>query len=206
MPNFNYIFDIPFSSHNPSSDQPNMLTNNNNNKLIWEVDHFGFGNNNGGYHQQVHLKNESAPGLGSVDSVLYANSATGQSWPFWQNALGSFQLLGQNSFGASGYLTLPGPAANPLIIQWGLVNGTHAGKFQGGDTNNVTFSSTGIAFPNNCFNVWTQPLYTTTAPSSTGGMATVAIDTATLSKTQFTWTFITNSGDYSQFFWIALGN
>lgn len=54
MPNFNYIFDIPFATHNPSSDQPDMLTNNNSNKLIWDVDHHGFGDNLGGYHNVIH--------------------------------------------------------------------------------------------------------------------------------------------------------
>lgn len=118
MPNLPYTRDIPHATHNPSSDQPIMETNNNSNDTLWAVDHFGFNDNNGGYHKQVHLKNEAAPGISTVDGVFYANLANAQSWPFWQNALGSFQLMGRNSVATNGYITLPSSSPNPLILQW----------------------------------------------------------------------------------------
>lgn len=52
MPNFTYTPGIPDGPNNPSADQPNMKTNNDSNASIWAVDHYGFNNNNGGWHQQ----------------------------------------------------------------------------------------------------------------------------------------------------------
>ncbi len=118
MPNLPNTRDIPHSTHNPSSDQPIMEVNNNSNDTLWIQDHFGFNDNNGGLHKQVRLKNEAAPGLGTVDGAFYANLANSQSWPFWQNALGSFQMLGRGVTATSGYITLPSLSPTPLILQW----------------------------------------------------------------------------------------
>lgn len=91
-----------------------------------------------------------------------------------------------------GYTCLPGG----LILQWASVLSTTSGI--------VTFP---IEFPNHCLSVWTQPLSSST--SIPGSQATVSIPRNAsgdlISKTGFSWNFVTNSADYRGFFWLALG-
>lgn len=134
-----YNNNIPNPPNNPQTDVPNMKVNTNSIAALISQDHFGFNNNAGGNHKQVHLKNTSAPGgLGAnADGVFYANLQGGQSWPFWQNNTGIFQLFGQQSIAASGYFTLPGG----LIIQWGTAS-------VGSSLVSITFP---LAFPTAAF-------------------------------------------------------
>jgi hypothetical protein len=200
--NLTYNTGVPNPPNRPSADVPLMQINTNNIPTLIGVDHFQFQNNFGGYHQQVHLVNESAPGIGTASGVLYANLATSQSWPFWQNALGSFQLMGQNSAATNGYVTIPGG----IILQWGSNTAVTEGSFAGGTANGtVTFATANIAFPTNCFNVISIPFWTSTPPSSTG-TGTATPDTSTLTRTAFNWKFNSNSSAYTGFFWIAIGN
>jgi len=91
MPNFTYTRDIPFSSHNPSVDQPDMQINNNSIQDIIAVDHYGFndGDNLSGYHKIIHLPPQTndpvaITGIGQVytknvngDQQLYYESGNG---------------------------------------------------------------------------------------------------------------------------------
>lgn len=190
MPNFPFTRDIPFATHNPSSDQPIMQTNTNSEDSIWTVDHFGFNDNNGGFHKQVHLKNEAAPGISTVDAVLFANLSLGQSWPFWQNGLATYQILAQpNAAFNNGLAMFPGG----IFVQWGFVNSTTNGT--------VVFAQTFA----NTFIVLTQPYYPTGIPPSSGGVATVAVENP-VPNGSFTWKFLTPSGAYTGFYWVAIGN
>lgn len=202
-----YNLNLPNPPDDPANDVSGMQTNTNSISGLLLQDHFGFNDNAGGNHKQVHLKNEAAPGgLGAnADGVFYANLASGQSWPFWQNALGSFQLAGQNLFTTNGYVLLPAG----LILQWGIVNGTHGGNshFNGGDGGTVTFSSANIAFPNNCFGVLTNLLYNTNTGSAPSSAGSVNVDLFTLSKLKFDWNIaIGSTTQYVRFFWLAVGN
>lgn len=207
MPVIGYNLNIPAANNNPSQDQGKMQTNTNAINTLLSLDHFTFADNAAGRHKQVSLPNESAPGIpANTNGVLYANLATGQSWPFWQNALGSFQMLGQQNFATNGYVTIGG-----LIIQWGKVNGTHGSNnhFNGGDSGTVTFSSSNIAFTSKCFGVQINMLYSTSgggSTPSTNGFGTVSYDAFTLSSTKFDWFIATPSSDYKSFFWLAVGN
>src|SRR5271156_4550597 len=158
---------LPFSSNipnapdDPADDQPLMQTNFGSINTWTSRDHFEFADNKAGIHRQVTLQNEPAPGLGSGTGTLYANTVTGQSWPFWQNALGSFQLLGPFSSlvttqaTTNGFTFLPGG----IIIQWGQLIAAAAQTLTP-----VTFAGLGaIAFPNNGFNVQTTNLATSAA-------------------------------------------
>ena len=104
---------------------------------------------------------------------------------------------------SNGYTFIPGG----LIVQWGLVNGTHAGSFNAGDTGTVTFATANKTFPVACYSVWTSVAYTATPPSTTGNTATVAIDTSTLSGTSFDWYYDQGGATtrYKVFYWIAIG-
>ncbi len=109
-----YNLGVPNPPNRPSSDVPLMQTNTNAIPPLVNIDHFSFNNTLGGYHKQVHLVNEAAPGIGTASGVLFANLAAGQSWPFWQNALGSAQIISQiptltTINNSTGYVTsLPG--------------------------------------------------------------------------------------------------
>lgn len=124
MPNFIYTTNIPLASNDPSTDQPNMKTNTNNIAALIAIDHIGFNAQEGGIHKQVTLLNQSPPGLGDGDGVLFAKLNNGQSWPYWQNALGSIQLLSfipqftsltTKVSLSGGLLMLTGVATGPLL-------------------------------------------------------------------------------------------
>lgn len=129
MPNLGYERGIPNGPDNPSNDQPDMKINNDSNDSIWTADHFGFRNNKGGRHKQVTLTNESAPGIAEGDGALYASLINSQSWPVWQNSLGSTVMLSSaTSRVGNGYASLPGK----ILIQWGsavVSFGTHSINF-----------------------------------------------------------------------------
>jgi len=200
-----YNLNIPNPPNSPQSDVPLMQTNANSIANLVLQDHFGFNDNAGGNHKQVHLKNEAAPGgLGAnADGVFYANLANGQSWPFWQNALGSIQLGGRNFLSTNGYITLPSQGSSPLIVQWGVEHAPGV-TFQNDDFGTVTFATNNIVFPNDCFVVFATLSYS--IPFIPGEMGVIVIESTTLTKTSFTWTYPQNSNQYDKFYWIALGN
>ena len=74
MPNFNYTRNIPFSTHNPSVDQPDMQTNTNSTDDLIEVNHYSFNDNNGGYHKPVNIVNSVSTPVNpaGVGSTLYS--------------------------------------------------------------------------------------------------------------------------------------
>ena len=137
MPNnFTYNLNIPNGPDNPSNDQPLMEQNTNSINSWTNVDHIGYNTNGSGIHKQVTLVNESAPGLGDGNGVLYANIQNSNSWPIWQNALGSTVIM--STFTANitnGFCSLPGG----MIMQWGQVP---AAGTSGIVTFPVTFFST----------------------------------------------------------------
>ncbi len=134
----------------------------------------------------------SRPGIST--ELFYANDGTGAAFKLTNVsaavAAGNFSKFGTNP----GWTFLPGG----LILQWGSVTST-ANTFQ-----TLTFSLAGnIEFPNNCFSVFTQPFGSGSVP---GGGATIEIRKSTLSKTLFNWVYVTGSGQYEGFFWVAIGN
>jgi hypothetical protein len=136
-----YNSNVPNPPSSPKVDVPLMQRNTISISNLILEDHFGFNNNAGGFHKQVHLNNQSAPGLNgpdsNSDSVLFSNLANGDSWPFWQNTAGIFQILGDVTAGNSalfatnsnyqtlstpkpsvtgGFTSLPGG----IILQYGI--------------------------------------------------------------------------------------
>ena len=177
---------IPAAPNNPADDQPIMRQNYANISGFLAIDHVAPGAVNDGYHQQVHLLNEAAPGLGTASGVLYANIATGQSWPFWQNALGSFQLMGQNSISANGFVTIPGG----LILQWGSTTAVASSS-----STTITFP---LAFPNNVFSVQ--------ATIVTNDNSTIRFSLLNNASTTGFVTTQTNSSHFTNLYWFAVGN
>lgn len=131
----------------------------------------------------------------STDTQMFLETGNGLVTPMTRN----FQPV----LATNGYTFMPGG----LILQWGLVNGTHGGDnhFNGGDTGTVTFSTANIAFPNNCFSVWSQPMYTNGNVPGSGSAATVGINSS-FTNIAFRWFFGSPSNVYTRFFWFAIGN
>jgi hypothetical protein len=121
------------------------------------------------------------------------NSYTTDQALFWETGAGLIQQLTMNltpSATTNGYTFLAGG----IILQWGQVTATNS-SFQ---TQNFN-----ITFPNNCFGVFTQIYGTGTVA---GGEGNIDIRKSTVSSASFQWAMVTNSGQYTGFFWIAVGN
>lgn len=202
---FTYNRDIPFSTHNPSTDQPLMQTNTNSIDDLINVDHFTFSSGQAGKHNVVrHPTPQSpmtSPGTGALEWAYYTKTlASGAVETFWQRPAQlvngpDIQMTTNLAPTAStnGYTFIPGG----LIIQWGQITATTSSY------TSLLFATNNVAFPNNCYDVFTQPYATGTEP---GSQATVAIRKSSVSKTGFQWAFITNSGEYTGFYWWAIGN
>ncbi len=188
---FTYNLNIPAANNNPSADQPNMKTNTNSINSIINVDHFTFAAGNAGSHKQVTLTNEAAPGFSGGNGVLYANLATGQSWPFWQNALGSFQMSGPITATANnGTAFLPGG----IILKWGTISSIVGG----GVTTPFSFAP---AFPTACFSVQ----LTLGNPGGTQNAQAAAVRDGSISASGFSYNYSGGSA-YDKILWFAIGN
>lgn len=164
---------------------------------LFGIDHTPFATAaNGGYHKQVHLLNESAPGIGSANGVLFSNTdASTNSWPFWQNSSGFFQMMGTNLPTLNnGQVFLPGG----IIMKWGQVVQT----FPANKTTGMTSFTPN--FPNVCYNVQITP--TNASGSRPSSQSVIAISVESLATNQFTWLANSVSGSYTGFYWIAIGN
>ena len=213
-----YTIGVPNPPNNPSADVNNMQTNTTSISNLIEQDHIGFNLTNGGFHNVIH-QSEFSTGPDPVPVLTFgelyvkkiAVNGNTDDVLFFQTGSGRVsQLTGlptgpglQGSVGTNGWTFLP----NGLIMQWGVVFGTHGGDnhFNSNDTGTVTFATANLAFPQNCFGVWTQPIYTNGNAPATGNTATFAINN-NVSKTSFTWFLLTNSASYTSFYWWALGN
>lgn len=72
MTSITYIPNIPFATHNPSTDQPNMEINTNAVPTILAVDHVTFNLPNGGTHNHVTFANgQTDPSLPSGQTQIY---------------------------------------------------------------------------------------------------------------------------------------
>lgn len=187
MPVIGYNLNIPAANNNPSQDQPKMQTNINAINTLLSLDHFTFADNSAGRHKQVTLTNEAAPGFVGGNAVLYANLASGQSNPFWQNALGSFQIpiISASSIASNGYINLSG-----LIFQWGSSTAV-----QSSSGNTINFP---IAFPTAVFTV-----QATVVTDDNTTIRFSILNAATL--TGFS-TTQTSSSHFRRLYWFAVGN
>jgi len=186
MPVIGYNLNIPAANNNPSQDQPKMQTNTNAINTLISLDHFTFADSQAGRHKQVTLTNEAAPGLNGGNGVLFANLTAGQSQPFWQNAVGTFQIpvITSESIGNNGFLNF----AN-VIFQWGSVAAP-------GSSGSVVYP---LVFPsgNPAFSI----LLTLQRAS---GDQTVTIKTGTSTSAGFD--YLSSSGGSAFLYWFAVGN
>jgi hypothetical protein len=147
-----------------------------------------------GFHTDIHLVTQSGDPSSSSAAQLYSRVASipsgGDTQLFYKSVMdtGTAQISG-NHGANNGFGWFSG-----ILIQWGQLTST-SNTFQ-----TLLFSP---AFPTNCFAIFTQPYGSSSVP---GSQATVEIRKSTISKTSFEWVFVTNSADYTGFFWVAIGN
>lgn len=201
----NYTNNIPNPPNAPSSDVPLLQANTNALSSIVAIDHQGFGATISGYHTVIHQSPQSGnPGAIASVGQTYTKTVSGDQQLFYESGGGVVnQLTGPNAASAAsnGYTWIGG-----ILIQWGNTNTVSGGSFASGTANGtVTFSSSNIAFPNNCFFVVSTAYYTT-AGGAPSGASSVNINQSTLSKTIFDWTFNSNSSKYKGIYWYAIGN
>jgi len=209
MPNLTYTENLPNPPNLPSQDVNAMNQNTNSVNRIFvsatnpTLDNIGFNNGDGGFHRQVSMKNQVAPGLQAQDGVLFANQNVANSWPFWQNGLGVFQLAGSASSNnpsaaINGWSFLPGG----LIMQWGIIDGASTPAYTLNAFTPVLFATANINFPANCFNVQVTPI-----PFVFGTLGPTTVSVGAFSTTSFSF-YATNatSGAYIGFYWTAIGN
>jgi hypothetical protein len=215
MTNFAYTQGIPATNDNPSDDQPPMLINNDNNFLIWNVDHIGFNQNNGGFHTILHqpfqtINSQAAwnPVISSgVPAAIAATAITGVQQTFSMNYTPAYAFAPTDTqlfsmTGAGGISQLTGNSAL-AVGGWQWIGGTlliwGTQSIVGGTT--VTFTSvspTTIPFPNSCFVV----LATINGTAN----STFAIEIVSKSTTDFVWKAMGSvPGGVTGFSWLAIG-
>jgi len=212
-----YNPNIPLPTDFLSDSQGDIKANFSAADTIMGIDHFQFsdGTSNKGKHKWEHIvevANYAAitPAPAASEDVVYAKSATselagtetnlfmspdasGNEYQLTRTVTGKFSSFGTTSSN-KGWTFLPGG----LLMQYGFVNGA----LTGGTTGTVTYP---VEFTTEVFSLQTTLAYTTTSPSSTGGVGNVTFDTTALATTGFGYKVITNSGAYTRFYWVAIG-
>jgi hypothetical protein len=194
---FTYTTTVPASGNNPSVDQRDMLQNTSSISELIAIDHVGFNNTLGGYHQVIHFNNQAGdPAVIAGVGQLYTKTSSGDQQIFYKSGGNVItQLTGPNATvpGTNGYTWLEGD----ILLQWGFI----AGPLPSSTTTALLFSTSNIQFPNNCFNIQ----LTLTNPGSTGNAQTMSVKLSTVSKTGFSWNYSGGSA-YNGFYWQAIGN
>lgn len=224
---------IPTGSVKLSLDYANIQGNFQQLDTSFGVDHTPFSvditGEPAGYHSSIHFTPVSTtatnppnnnpiddvptvtPGFGQLFSAQTNDGFLADTSLFLLTGTGLVSKLTSNFSpvaSTNGYTYLPGPLSGGVVLQWGIVNGTHGvnGSFNNSDKGTVTFSVSNKSFPNNCFGVWAGVLYNTAVDVSPSSAANISIDLNTLSNLKFDWVFSTDSARYYRFFWVALGN
>jgi len=108
MTNVIYNRNIPDGPNNPSQDQPKMKTNTNSLDDLISIDHIGFGNNQGGYHNVIHQPPQTLdPAVLAGIGQLYTRTISGAEELFYRS-------------GTTGIVSRLTPA-NPNILVTGTV-------------------------------------------------------------------------------------
>lgn len=150
-----YNLNIPFSTHNPSADQPLMEANTNATAAIVGVDHVGF-NVTGpgqvsGQHNQVTFNANNVPTPPTAPPVLFTNTVGSYPQLFFYSGNTTNQYV--NGTNGSTYLL------GGIILKWGTFT-CDTTKAQ----ENVTMSP---SFPGNCLAVVVSINSTSMPPSNT---------------------------------------
>jgi len=166
------------------------------------IDHIDNNGNPGakpaGYHKVIHMVPQAAnPAPVGGYGELYCrqiNSVNLDEALFYESGGGRVAQLTMNvapSAATNGYSYLPGG----ILVQWGQVTST---------SSSMISENYNIPFPNAVFTVMAQ-IYGSGSPAN--GNGNIQIRKSSLSSTSaFQWAMITDSSEYTGFFWVAIGN
>jgi hypothetical protein len=103
MSYLDYNTGVPATNDNPSNDQPSMLTNTQSSAAIWDIDHYGFQDPNGGIHQQTTFPGFASPAtpVDNAASVAYPAAGiadTTHAQYYFETNQNSFLLSGLRGF------------------------------------------------------------------------------------------------------------
>jgi hypothetical protein len=194
---FPYNTTLPNPPDDPADDVGGMQVNTLSISQLIAVDHVGFSTPSGGYHNQVSFAiNQAAPGLGSGVGELFTNIFKGNAWPFFQNALGTYQLAGASAalLSTDGYIVTSG-----LVVQWGRVTGL-AGAWPATGVINLN-ASPHIGFPAAIFAAYNTMIGP--VPTSTNERY-VYITSISVGAIGWGYSGPTNSTN-DGFYWLAIG-
>lgn len=189
MPNFAYNRGLPNGPDNPSNDQPGMQINTNSSEDIWDVDHFGFNDNQGGYHDIIHqppVLVDPTP-IAGIQQIYVKNSTVNtvtDTQLFSITGLGVISQLTGSSSTTNGYQRIGG-----VTIQWGTVANP-------GSSGSVSFSAPTFFF-NNIFNIQ----LTLNRPASGNAISAWVTEFNTAG-----FQYASNFGSSTNLFWVAIGN
>lgn len=179
-----YNLGIPASGNNPSVDQPNMRTNNDNIPVLISVDHVDFNTSGSGRHLQVTFNSNNVPVPPVSPPVLFTKDdahALPQIFYYTGDSAHSSNQYVENQNGST--MLFGG-----FILKWGK---------QLAAANNTTLSFTS-AFPNNCYSV------TVSGGLTSGTQPTINVNPGSVSVVGFTLK-ITGTTPVDVFY-IAIGN
>lgn len=177
-----YNLNIPFATHNPSTDQPDMQTNTNSIASYVAIDHVPFNTSGSGQHEQVTFNANNVPSLPASPPVLFTNTVAGLPQLFFYS--------GSSAASSSQYVAnIPGSTfmLGGVIAKWGNTGAVS-------DNTTITYP---VAFPNNTFVVY----LTIVDPNATS--KTINVTTNSLTKTGFS--VRVSSGSISAYY-LAIGD
>lgn len=118
MANFDFFPSIPATNNDPSSDQPNMQTNNQSINDWSAVDHVGYNTVDGGTHKQVTFSSNNTPSLPTTFPTFFTDITTGLAQPRFYS--------GSAAQTSSQYVPTVSPgstfALGGILIKWGTVS------------------------------------------------------------------------------------
>jgi hypothetical protein len=193
-----YNLGIPNAPNNPSTDQPNMKTNNDNIATYVGIDHVGFNTAGSGQHNQVTFNANNVPVPPVSPPILFTNTVATLPQLFFYSgdaahSANQYSISGSGGTGSGGSTFLLGG----LILKWGVVAAT--------DNTTINFATaSGAVFPNNCLGVQLT-LYTASASSANAMILSVS---PTPSNSAFTPRIRTSAGTTGSatIFYLAIGN
>lgn len=198
-------------------DYKNLQRNFNQIDITYGVDHVPMTDttNKNGYHKTIHsvpfstagiapanatnqpvTSPTSVVGVSEIFTAIINDGITTASALYFQTDTGLLSQLTRNfqpSANTNGFTYLPGG----IILQWGK-KATSTGN------QHVTFATSNMAFPNNCWCVVAVPFYNGSSTSSASQAVYIAEDT--ILKTRFDYVLNASSSSIKGIFWIALGN
>ncbi len=196
-----YNPNIPAANNRPAADQGPMQNNFLNIGNLINVDHIGFGFNNGGYHTVIHQNQQLSepPTIASINQLFSMVPSTNlpptDVQLFSKTGLGTLSQMTGSSVSVSprqGYFWSAG-----FLFQFGQVS-----PMVGASQTNVNFI---VPFPNNVFNIQA----TLNPNGSTSNAQAISVRTRASPNTLSSFVYnysASSSTNYTGFFWLAIGN